>query len=123
MARMKSLTYGTLPDRKEFVRRVAPKLKDEGYEMELVGDDADWAIEVINQGIDSHLEAIRFTEGTGRYGKLKITIEDAGSLHTFLRRLLDLPFDYDDEDVAEGKAESPESFVSSVMYTLGYEWI
>lgn len=114
------MTYGTLPKRAKFVRRVRPMIPD-GYDMELVGSSVKPAIDAINQGIDSHLEAVFFEEFEAGH-KLGIRIRDAGSLHTFLRRLLELDpdaYEYDPE------RESPpaEDLASAIMTTLDYEWV
>lgn len=107
------LTYGTLPPRSKFVRHVGPKMRG-GYPMELVGRDIEAAEMAINQGIDSHLEAIRFSQfGAGH--KLGLRIADAESLYTFLRRLI---------EASESDMDSPAmELASAIMSTLEYEWV
>ena len=97
------MTWGVMPDRDEFKTKVADHSP---YQMKLVGDDFGACTEAINQGIDSHLEAVFFEQDGQR-----ITILDAGSLHTLVRRLSEM-----DDDAAM-------SLASAIMDTLGYEWV
>ena len=66
---MWSMTYGIVPERERFLAHVAARRDEDGapdplttYPMVIV-DSAEWdAIKTaVNQGIDSHLEAIMFS--------------------------------------------------------------
>ena len=94
---MTPLNYGTIPDELELT---------EPYPMRLMGDDLDTVAEIVNQGIDSHLEAV-FTTQDGNH----ITIEDIKSMRCFLRRC------------NESDDENAQNLASCIMETLGYEWI
>ncbi len=48
----------------------------------------------VKQGIDSHLEAIRFDQSYGSYGRIKFTLEPA-SVSVLVRRLLETGEDND----------------------------
>lgn len=94
---MKSLTFGTIPNDLTI---------SEPYDMVLNHSDLTLVASIVNQGIDSHLEAVR-TRQTGR----KVEILDTASMRCFLRRCM------------ESGKEDAERFASDIMSTLGYEWI
>jgi len=95
---MKSLTYGTIPEDLEI---------SEPYRMDLNSNDFDAAAAIVNQGIDSHLEAV-FTKQDGSV----IHIQDSASMRCFLRRC-----------VEDGLDSNACNLASSIMSTLDYEWI
>lgn len=95
---MKSLSFGEIPPDLE--------IPVGGYEIRPSAGDLMVLAEAINQGIDSHLEAV-FFERTGDM----ITIRDADSMRALLRRL------------TESGSEDAESLASAIMETLDYEWI
>lgn len=97
---MQTLTYGTLPDDLALA---------EPYPMRLMGDDFDLFASVVNDGIDSHLEAV-FTTQDGR----NVTIEDTASMRCFLRRCI--------ERWEQGNEEAGD-LASDILSTLDYEWI
>lgn len=66
--------------------------------------------DAVNQGIDSHLEAVH-AELNGR----KLTVSK-DTLHVLVRRLFEMDCDYDDED-------NPCSLASGICETLGIELI
>lgn len=66
-------------------------------------------VAAINQGIDSHLEAVQFTQGAGEHGRVKIVIEP-DTLHVLVRRLMES----DDE---------AQSLASGICETLNIELI
>jgi hypothetical protein len=119
---MESLTYGTLPNKEEFVAYVSPQLETEqrhGYPMELVGADVGYITKAINRGIDSHLEAVAWEHFKGKYPhKLCVRVLGAASLHTLIRRLIEIG-EAEGLHVDEGALD----LASSIMYTLDYEWI
>lgn len=59
----------------------------EPYPMELVGDDAVSVTNAINQGIDSHLEAVTASQFKAGH-KLGLKI-DPRTLHVLIRRLME----------------------------------
>jgi hypothetical protein len=107
---MISISYG-VPDPADIVSAC----NGEDYPMELPpGDDLDVVARAINQGIDSHLEPIRFHEFTASCGhKIGIAIEPE-SMPVFLRRLVEL---------WEAGDEPAGDFASSILQTLDIDWI
>lgn len=113
---MRSLTYGQLPDRSEFMAATADHFP---YPMELVGQSAMVAIDAVNQGIDSHLEAVDAHGFRPRYAhKAGVQIESPESMHTFLRRLTER---WERDDSPDG--EEAGDLASCILETLGYEWV
>lgn len=94
---MKTLSFGIIPDSLSI---------DEPYYMRLMGNDFLVFAGIVNQGIDSHLEAV-FVEQNGR----EFWIKDTASLKCLLRRCV------------ESGNEDAESLASDIMSTLGYEWV
>ena len=88
---------------------------DEPYSMWLTAPDEAFVCEIINQGIDGHLEAVFFDDhGVEKQygaGKRHIAIRDSKSMRCFLRRLL------------ENGSEDAADLASCIMETLEYEWI
>lgn len=78
---MKSYSYGTTP-----IDVLKKAINNEFYSMTLVGEDSELMVEIINQGIDSHLEA--FTESTfnGNENRLICNVSPKDML-VLLRRL------------------------------------
>jgi citrate lyase gamma subunit len=99
---MISLTYGTMPTRALFDANVA----EDTFEMRLASDDYRAFAAIVNQGIDSHLEAV-FVEVDGP----NVEINDRGSLYTFIRRC------------TESDDERALDLASSMMSVLGFEWV
>lgn len=93
----KSLTYGVVPDDLTI---------DEPYRMDLRGDDLQAVADIVNQGIDSHLEAVCTTQK----GSV-VHILDSASMRCFLRRCM------------ESEDENTKDLASCIMCTLDYEWI
>ena len=82
---MTTLTYDTIPDGLTL---------HEPYTMQLNRDDFELVATIVNQGIDSHLEAV-FTAQRGN----EIDILDTQSMRTFLRRCLESSDDRLDEQM------------------------
>jgi len=126
-ARMKSMTYGTVPTFAEFERHVKTWKNEEGegikaserpvYKMELVGSDAECAQEAA-QGIPG----IAIGGGRKYAHKLGVEIDDIASLWAFVNSLVHHADDAF-EDNMDDEGEKYRDLASSVMYTLGYEWI
>ena len=106
---MISLNYGEMPDRTVFDARVP----EEPYPMTIRSPEL-WAniAAIINQGIDSHLEAV---DCDADHTTGELVIKDRASLWTFLRRCSESDWD-DDEN-------SALDWASSMMSTLGFEWV
>jgi len=93
----------------------------------------EWAAiaEVINRGIDSHLEAV-FCDANNSTGEFQF--KDGASLYTFIRRIVEDPPEcgesgctsdcsnesYDGEHCDVSRVMG---LASSILYTLDYEWI
>ena len=99
---MQSLKHGTVP---------TDLTIDEPYSMMLVAEDETLVCEIINQGIDAHLEAIFFDDHGIRDGKRCIDIRDSASMRCLLRRLM------------ETDNENANDLASCIMQTLEYEWV
>jgi hypothetical protein len=123
---MWSLSYGTVPDRERFLTHCAARVDEGGepdpvdtYPMKIV-NQGEWSAlaSAINQRIDAHLEAVVCEERAyGQTGSGYLTIKDPGSLHTLIRRLVDgASWDEDGPDPGLDLA-------SSILYTIGIEWI
>jgi hypothetical protein len=94
---MRRLSHGAIPD----------TLKLDGpYRMRLCPSDLVTVASIVNQGIDSHLEAVI----TSQNGNV-VHIMDAPSMRCFLRRC------------AESSDENAQLLASDIMGTLGYEWV
>ena len=87
---VQEFTFGTTPP--EVIREA---LGSDNYPMELVGDEADIVRDIVNQGIDSHLEAVsgdfkwgtrNLSNGTPFVKVLKCSVTPDGML-CLLRRL------------------------------------
>lgn len=94
---MISLTYGEVP---------SDLAIDGPYRMELNRTDFDTVQDIVNQGIDSHLEAVCTSQKENI-----IWILDAASMRCFLRRCI------------ESDNDNASDLASRIMSTLDYEWI
>lgn len=94
---MQSLNYGVIPDDLAI---------DEPYRMDLRGDDLQAVADIVNQGIDSHLEAVLTTQDESI-----VHILDSASMQCFLRRCM------------ESDDENTQDIASCIMSTLDYEWV
>lgn len=105
---MKTLTYGKVP----------PDLTiDEPYKIEANAADEKIIVQIVNQGIDAHLEAVHTTDHGIHAGKHHITIDDSASMRCFLRRCVEHGIPQDDE------TEGPSDLAACIMSTLDYEWV
>jgi hypothetical protein len=123
------MTYGVLPERERFLAHCAARTDDDGepdpveaYPMKIV-DDGEWAAlaAAVNQGIDSHLEAVACEERAyGHSGAGYLTVLDAGSLHTLIRRLIETA-----DWSACGEDDTPPglALASNILDTIGIEWV
>jgi hypothetical protein len=74
------------------------------------GDDYQAFADAVGQGIDSHLEAVSFTQEPGAHGRVKFTVAPE-SMPVLVRRLL------------ESGNEHAESLAGSICTTLEIELI
>lgn len=91
----------------------------EGYPMQLVGEAAEVTIEVVNQGIDSRIEVVTFSESPGwkpthpTLGLHKLFVNlDLPGLLVYLRRL----YEYEGEHYEEALL-----LRGDILSTLGIE--
>lgn len=95
---MLSLTWGELPPL---------ELLPDTFEMGLNFADGIEVAKAINEGIDSHLEAVFWVmERNG-----EIVIQGAESIRCLIRRL------------AESDSERAQSLASSILASIGIEWV
>lgn len=94
---MQICNYGTIP---------VDLSISEPYPMRLNPTDLQTVMQIVNQGIDSHLEAV-ITRQEGN----RVWIQDSASMRCFLRRCI------------ESEDERAQELASCIMQTLGIEWI
>jgi len=99
---MRTLTFGEVP---------ADLTINEPYPMELTASDEETICAAINQGIDSHLEAVHFEDNGIKNNKRCLSITDSKSLRCLVRRLF------------EDGSDNAYSLASGIMQTLDIEWI
>jgi hypothetical protein len=101
---MKSMSYGDMPPKAEFVTRTEGQYP---YPMELVGADQELVQDLLNdEGIEEFDSKYR--------NKLGVRVIDAKAMYRFLSGLKER---YEDGNDAAG------DLASSILGTLGYEWI
>ncbi len=108
-----TLNYGAIPSLK-LIQQAWDKQELTDYEIEARQHDWTLLANVVNQGIDSHLEAIALEEFDGRHGKGGLRILDPNSLHVLIRRLIETEDSSDDGAI---------DLASSILFTLDIEWI
>lgn len=112
-----SMTYGTIPPFEEFERDIRRPNPDESdgspywppgtlYPMELVNSDEIECAEAFGE----------FEEFSGKYGKRGFR-GDERQIYDFLEYLAE------QDDFLSGEEGSPGDLGSSIMTTLGYEWV
>lgn len=101
---------------KAAIQERAPR---EGYPIECHegGSEFMFIRAAIMEGIDSHLEAVRFSEFRGEHGRRGFRFERE-TLHVLIRRLMEV----EDTD-PEGSGDTPASLASSICQTLNIELI
>lgn len=135
---MWSMNYGTVPDRARFLEHCA-KRELSSFPMELTSS-AEWEAlkSAVNQGIDSHLEGVylasdaRIVDRTTKSGRLicqagHVVINDPGSLHTLIRRLIEIgeTEEWDNADNLDEEVDFPPALelASSILSALDIEWV
>jgi len=106
---MKTISFSAMWNDK--LREAIDKRSLEPYPMEFHrGQEWDAIVKAINQGIDSHLQAVEFKQSIGEHGRNKIVVSPA-TLSVLVRRLV------------ESQDETAESLASSICGTLEIELI
>jgi hypothetical protein len=108
----KSLTYGKLPSKDEFVKRTAGHYP---YPMELVDKNE---IKVIEEAGLLDVDGVEeFYTGSHKFG---IRVKNAEVMYRFLSALKKA---YETSATEDPKADAAGNLASSIFYTLGYEWV
>ena len=109
---MISLDYNTLPSKEIFVQQFEKECDETytlGFPHHCGNKDFEIFQEMTEQGIDSHLEAIFFTESVDN---THINFDlDVDSLYVLIRRL------------CNSDDEAAWNLASSILYTLEIEWV
>jgi len=103
--------YGTLPTKKEIEDAVCKDNPEGDFEVGFAidGDDYQAFQRAVNQGIDSHLEAV-FVEQSQR-GRHTIFTMDYNSVYVLVRRLI------------EAGDDASLDYASALLYSLDIEWV
>ncbi len=127
---MKTLSF-SLCDTDAIVHAVAKRAPKGGYPMNLVGSEAEWVKDAVNQGIDSRLEACNVPDRGDRYevkrpgaditsrvrGTCLVCNVSAQSLPVLVRRLLE------DARPDSPSGDHPMLLASSICGTLDIECV
>jgi len=102
-----SYSYGATPE--DVIKKRVMAQTPNGYPM-IIRNQKEWdvIVEVVNQGIDSHMEGFTKSTFDSKTGKCLIAVEEIG---TFLRRLL------------ESDSDEAMSLRSGILETLNIEEI
>jgi hypothetical protein len=108
-------TFGECPE--DIIKEAVTCQCPDGYNMTIKDDETwGWIAACVNEGIDSHLEALTL-RSTFDNGACLVHPEE---LHVLLRRLLEMGWNQT-EDQIEGIADSPHGLRSSILSTLDIE--
>ncbi len=128
----KSLNWGTLPEFPAFEKHVRQAVDEDDnpvigppgdvYHMELVGKDVN-AAKLALQTLFSTGTKVDFDQFTGKHGKYGLRFNDLLSLHKFILALLTVDEMEAEADPDADRQETPGDLASSIMQTLGYEWV
>ena len=112
------MTYGQVPSFKEFERDVHTRIDPESSDGSVYWTPGTlYPMELVNsREIELAEEFGELEEFRGAYGKRGFR-GDERQIYDFVKFLMD------QEDAYEGEEDSPGSLASSIMYTLGYEWV
>lgn len=104
----------------EAIKERAKEQCPNGYSIECHFNSSDFEFiqKAVNKGIDSHLEAIMFTQGMGEHGRSAMNITPE-TLHVLVRRLMEMDCDEERRE----KGDSPEQLASCICETLEIELI
>lgn len=128
----KSLSWGTLPEYPAFAEHVQRAVDEDDqpvigppgdvYHMELVGKDAA-AAKLALKTLFSTGTKVSFDQFQGKHGKYGLRFNDLLSLHKFILALLTVDEMEAEADPDADRQETPGDLASSIMGTLGYEWV
>lgn len=107
---MKTISAIYTPELEAAIKSHASHLPIYPVECHEFSEDFEAIRDAISQGIDSHLEAIRFTEFSGQYGKRGLAFNPE-TLHVLIRRLM------------ESENDAAQSLASAICETIGVELI
>jgi hypothetical protein len=131
------MTWGVLPELPAFEKHVRTALDEDDepvigppgdvYHMELVSKEKEWAKTALETlfATGTPLAFDQFTpkKYPHKYG---LRFHDVPSLHKFILALLtvdEMEAEAQGEQYGQGNEETPGMLASSIMSTLGYEWI
>lgn len=107
---MKTLSAIYTPALESAIKSHCAHLPSYPIECHESSEDCEAIRDAVSQGIDSHLEAIRFTEFSGQYGKRGLALNPE-TLHVLIRRLM------------ESDNENAQNLASAICGTIGIELI
>jgi hypothetical protein len=132
MSRLRSISWGTIPEFPAFKAHVEAASSEDGepvigppgdvYHMELVGQDVTWAKMALEAMFAAGIR-VSFEQFKGRHGKYGLRFLDLQSLHKFIAALMVVDEMEAEEDPDADRQETAGNLASSIMTTLGYEWI
>jgi hypothetical protein len=108
---LKSMTFGVMPPYSQFEADIRDIDRDEGRPFLAHGQKYPIECHAGSEDCRSLQRAGAKSTGYGDYGKLKFVLSDK-QLYNTIKKLGD---DYDNEEA--------QSLASSMMQTLGYEWV
>jgi len=115
--RAQSMSFGIVPPFAEFVAHIRSEDPDEGRPYLAAGQKYPMELTRGDQAIAARIKLK--PSGTGDYGKMRYALTDK-QLHSALKKLVALGYS---DKVDESTQQDAESLASSIMTTLGYEWI
>lgn len=126
------MTWGKIPEFPAFKAHVEaardeddePVIGPPGdvYHMELVGKDAAAAKMALKTMFSAGIQ-VSFEQYKGKHGRFGLRFLDLQSLHKFIAALLVVDEMEAEEDPEAEREETPGDLASSIMGTLGYEWV
>jgi hypothetical protein len=136
MGTLPELSWGTLPEFPAFKAHVETAVDEDGdpvmgppgdvYHMELVGRDKESA-KMALKTLFSTGTPVAFEQFEGQHGKFGLRFQDLVSLHKFILALLTVSEmeaeEHPDGTPMDSGGDGPGDLASSIMYTLGYEWV
>lgn len=134
-----SMSWGTLPEFPAFKAHVEAALDEDDepvmgppgdvYHMELVGKDIASA-KLALKTLFSTGTPVAFEQFEGKHGKFGLRFQDLVSLHKFILALLTVSEleaeelgEHPDGTPMDSGGDGPGDLASSIMGTLGYEWV
>lgn len=126
------MTWGTIPEFPAFKAHVESALDEDDepvigppgdvFHMELVGKDAAAAKTALKTMFSAGIR-VAFERYKGRHNQFGLRFLDLPSLHKFIAALLVVDEMEAEADPEAERQETPGDLASSIMGSLGYEWI